>query len=887
MKKLSIVLFLLSFAAIVQAQWIINGFETCTADSYFVHAPASGQQTGEGVLVFTDVADPKYHGNGSLKVDWTVHSTESWGGYSAMNYNVPAEDSTYLDWSSASAIRLWYYNETPSSKPGQVEFRMQIYESSGSANYWAAASDHEAWYFNAGTVVYDDAPGWHSLVIPLVDRGKVGPNNEGFSLPGWAGTENDGVLDLTKVVGYVFEFETPGIADNGKATGTIYFDKMEFLGTSYPALTNFDSTSQAGFFNIDNMSWAGEGNYGTVTLSDETTDQLEGAGALKFDFKVNSSQSWGGYVNLEHVLPAGQVYPDMSANQALYLYIKVPKIPTGNANRLAVRFFLYDDGEWWQMELPHDFLYRGNTDWQMIRLPLDNKGYGAGSIVFDGWVVPSWTVDQGHGGDGNLNLTNINAFKIELSAAAEDPTPQLIEGSMLIDIMSPAGYRETDITPPNPPDGLLGVAGTYSNLVTWNDVAGESGETYDVYYSANPITDVNAANVEVASLKVPENTQLVEHVLRAPGTDQQVSYYYAINATDKAGNVGSPASLSAPIVNTAKGVPTIDMDHAPSSTFVADGALTEWAGIKPIVMSAMDGSAFLAANTTVDSDADLKVTAYLAMDATYLYVAFDIEDDVVVWKPESELASYLVDCPDLFIGLYDWHGKPHGAYQRGAQPDYHLRFSKNRCLIDGANADSLLLPGTVDYFWGEKFPTGYTIEARLSWETLAKKRNVGQTNFDDIFVPQKGMRIPIDFSVNDNDTQEGTTNREGIMCLSPLNNDNSWSTTARWTYTWISDQWTVGVNDNPVKKLSYELSQNYPNPFNPTTQIRYTIEKPGFVTLKIFDVLGRQVKELVNQNQNAGVYNINFDASGLASGIYMYQINTEGFQSSKKMMLIK
>ncbi|RJP63225.1 MAG: T9SS C-terminal target domain-containing protein [Ignavibacteriales bacterium] len=891
MKKLSIVLFLLSFATMVQAQWIVNGFDTVTADSFFVHAPADGAQTGDGSLIFTDITDPVYDGPGALKIDWLVHSTESWGGYSFMNYTVPQEDSTYIDWSGAAALRLWYYNVTPSSKPGQVELRMQIFDAGGSANYWASNADHESWYFNAGTIVYDAAPGWNYLIIPLVDRGAGSPNNEGFSLPGWAGTTNNGTLDLDKIVGYVFEFETPGIADNGQATGTVIFDKLEFLGTAYPAITTFDSTATNGYFNaIDQMEWAGDAGKGAITLTDVTDHPFEGYSSLKYDFTVNNSQSWGGYVNIQHDFADGTFMQDLTSNTDLLLYYKVVTPTTGAANRVTFRFFLYDESsgtsEPWQMTVPID-LYTANTEWQMIKIPLKDLGVGLGTLSTKGFTVPSW--NSGNYGDGVLNLDKIAAWKIEFSGSADAPYVQgeICSGSILLDLMSPVGYRETDVTAPNPPEGLLGVAGTYSNLVTWSDVPSESEETYDVYYSFNPITDLTAADVEVAALNVPENTQLAEHILRAPLTDQPVSYYYAVNATDRVGNVGLPVSLSTPITNTAKGVPVIDIDHAPTTTFVADGVLTEWANITPIVMSVTDGSGFIAPNTAIDGDADLKVIAYLAADQQYLYVAFDIEDDVIAVRPESEIASYLSDCPDLFIGLYDWHGEPHGVYRRGATPDYHFRFSKNRGFFDGQSSDSLLLPGTADYFWGEKFPTGYTVEARVSWQDIATKRNAGATTMDDVFVPQRGMRIPIDFSINDNDSPQGPNDREGILCYSPLNDDNSWSTTARWTYTWIGDQWTVGVNDKDVKRLSYELSQNYPNPFNPTTQIRYTLEKPGFVTLKIYDVLGRQVKELVNANQNSGVYNVNFDASGLSSGIYMYQINTEGFQSSKKMMLIK
>lgn len=105
--------------------------------------------------------------------------------------------------------------------------------------------------------------------------------------------------------------------------------------------------------------------------------------------------------------------------------------------------------------------------------------------------------------------------------------------------------------------------------------------------------------------------------------------------------------------------------------------------------------------------------------------------------------------------------------------------------------------------------------------------------------------------------------------------------------TWYPEI-TVGVkavsNSVPSK---FNLEQNYPNPFNPTTNIRYSITKPGQVSLKIYNVLGQQVATLVNQEQKAGQYVVNFDASKLASGIYMYTLQSEGVSLTKKMMLLK
>ena len=85
----------------------------------------------------------------------------------------------------------------------------------------------------------------------------------------------------------------------------------------------------------------------------------------------------------------------------------------------------------------------------------------------------------------------------------------------------------------------------------------------------------------------------------------------------------------------------------------------------------------------------------------------------------------------------------------------------------------------------------------------------------------------------------------------------------------------------------YALYQNYPNPFNPTTNITYNLPSDGNVTLKIYDMLGSEVITLINDNQKTGVYTIPFNASDLASGIYICKMSSGNYSSSIKMMLIK
>jgi photosystem II stability/assembly factor-like uncharacterized protein len=85
----------------------------------------------------------------------------------------------------------------------------------------------------------------------------------------------------------------------------------------------------------------------------------------------------------------------------------------------------------------------------------------------------------------------------------------------------------------------------------------------------------------------------------------------------------------------------------------------------------------------------------------------------------------------------------------------------------------------------------------------------------------------------------------------------------------------------------YKLYQNYPNPFNPTSNIKYQITNNKFVTLKIFDILGKEVATLVNEKQTAGMYEVTFNSGGLASGVYFYKLQAGDFSEVKKMILIK
>ncbi|MCI0473623.1 MAG: T9SS type A sorting domain-containing protein, partial [Ignavibacteria bacterium] len=97
----------------------------------------------------------------------------------------------------------------------------------------------------------------------------------------------------------------------------------------------------------------------------------------------------------------------------------------------------------------------------------------------------------------------------------------------------------------------------------------------------------------------------------------------------------------------------------------------------------------------------------------------------------------------------------------------------------------------------------------------------------------------------------------------------------------------TGIEKGGETPVKYALEQNYPNPFNPSTTINFSIPKQGFVNLTVYDMLGREVKTLVNSDMTQGNYAVVFESSNLASGIYYYRIKVNEFMSIKKMILVK
>ena len=191
------------------------------------------------------------------------------------------------------------------------------------------------------------------------------------------------------------------------------------------------------------------------------------------------------------------------------------------------------------------------------------------------------------------------------------------------------------------------------------------------------------------------------------------------------------------------------------------------------------------------------------------------------------------------------------------------------------------LPVELVRFTGELSDVG----VRLLWATATEVENYGfqvqreklkdQSEWEDLgFVEGHGnSNSPKEYSFIDNESLSGTIQYR----LKQIDRDGS--------YKYFPNNIGIAVETDTPKE--FKLFQNYPNPFNPSTTIAYQIPKEGFVTLKVYDVLGREIMTLVNENKQVGKYYVEFIANQLPSGAYFYRLNYGEFTQIIKMLLLK
>jgi len=125
------------------------------------------------------------------------------------------------------------------------------------------------------------------------------------------------------------------------------------------------------------------------------------------------------------------------------------------------------------------------------------------------------------------------------------------------------------------------------------------------------------------------------------------------------------------------------------------------------------------------------------------------------------------------------------------------------------------------------------------------------------------------------------------MMVNPNSSDVYVGTKEGKVFAITSSNGITAVEDNTEVPTEFKLAQNYPNPFNPTTTIEFAVPKSGIYSLKVYNVLGEEVANLVDNQLTSGMHKVNFDATRLASGMYIYRLSGSNVNISKKMILMK
>ncbi|MFU8811926.1 MAG: carbohydrate binding domain-containing protein [Balneolaceae bacterium] len=492
---------------------------------------------------------------------------------------------------------------------------------------------------------------------------------------------------------------------------------------------------------------------------------------------------------------------------------------------------------------------------------------------------------------------------------------------------------------PAPLTSVNAIEAGNSNIVSWTpreDIA-----AYSVYFSGEPITDINADNVFFwKTVPFTADAFEAEHPIFSPlDADPIHTYHYAVSASNLWGIPNDDVSQSQTSVN-ATGLRSswifqltpeeenAILDHLE----VGGSSLQGWPveEFPPFVLNAETS----AHPQKPASDDILSSEVYMAYGTsegeTIFYVNATVYDNELVFNPaiqETEQVDWNFFKRDHFqlrLGTYEVDyvtGPTNNSFSENDQSDYLLNFFPVVFVetFEGITFGGLNEPDAIwVQFAGENnfpfaFPAafdlvenesgqvvGYQINfAFTASELLAGSPTDGGSMLDELFVPpgeNDFFYIPMTPSVVDDRDDNRDRYWEGsahqlFYSWKPNFGPNFFSTPSDLSAVAIAGRGiATSIDENPFAELpnTVELRQNYPNPFNPTTNIQFNLPQAETVRLTIYNTIGQRIATLVNNQQfGAGLHEISFDASRLASGMYIYRLEAGNQIRTRKMMLIK
>jgi hypothetical protein len=264
----------------------------------------------------------------------------------------------------------------------------------------------------------------------------------------------------------------------------------------------------------------------------------------------------------------------------------------------------------------------------------------------------------------------------------------------------------------------------------------------------------------------------------------------------------------------------------------------------------------------------------------------DYVRDRIVWETLGRMCHLLADMSVPAHTHRDEHGLEPDSYENWMYGDPHLAWDHQNVgdFINPYNSDNDPLHYLI-----------YTMQQQADHFGSNGPGNIGNGNN---IIGGDPRVSELDFlnSVNLSSLGEPTTSG-GPWNTPNLQNirDNTYPYIIRATagllfWFGIETDLIVGIEDENIHTSipsKFTLNQNYPNPFNPTTSIQYAVSNGQFVSLKVYDVLGTEIATLVNEEKTVGTYEVKWNAIGVPSGVYFYQLKTDGYVETKKMIMLK
>lgn len=455
-----------------------------------------------------------------------------------------------------------------------------------------------------------------------------------------------------------------------------------------------------------------------------------------------------------------------------------------------------------------------------------------------------------------------------------------------------------------------------ANVISWTHNPDFGG--YNVYFSGDPITNVSAANVSLLQ-RVSAAPYEVRHEVEVPYSfsSSGSTLYYAVTSLSASGVENPDVSNSAVEIDNpdlAVSPPVLSLTDAQSEALfdaVNTGTVSNEnfpEASMPFVVDDMHSQradAFVDPDNNDDLSGSVWVAYYGGDDAMNLspeiWIYAEITDDMPHFSPAADgpEGAWAYDSIELGWGNYDVRdaggsvlgGSPHSDMMRGAYPDYQLRLSPHGSGSD-VTAKTFVQNGTdKPNIGGAAYETTANGYRMLAFFPTPAMKAVGDADADFPGEDDDPRFMPFTISLNDRDGGDAREHQI-TWSLNPTVDNSWWNTPSQWqTVTMIHSSQYVSVSseDEPELPEAYALAQNYPNPFNPATTIRFQLPKAEQVTLRVFDVLGREVAALLDNTSLAGgEHTVRFDASGLTSGVYLYRLEAgASFVQTRRMMLVK